>query len=373
MDKLDAHQKAHELRHAFLQNKRRVSRKKKGWTGNPRSTEIPGEHGEIVALPEHLDLSPNNTHIATALRHLKTLAFKSRKKTILDLRSLTSISPIAALYLVANTHLTRRSTPSDRRPTGTYPRSKEVESQLSQMGFFELLKVTERRVDDSHDNKFIRFLTGTIVEGEEIERLQDRLRSAGSRLGSTYNQQVYRAASEAMTNTVHHAYIDIGRKRRYPTEKNRWWLLGSVDEQANELTIIFCDLGWGIPSTLAHTTTGANVLQKLKGLELIPINHGKVISEAIKHRRTRTDKEHRGKGLNDLWSLIEKAGAGKLEIYSDAGWVQCEPGGKIQHARLKPSIEGTIISWTVPNTEEFLVSNQCKSEHEDDFHSEKLL
>ncbi|HHL0059631.1 TPA: ATP-binding protein, partial [Klebsiella pneumoniae] len=68
-------------------------------------------------------------------------------------------------------------------------------------------------------------------------------------------------------------------------------------------------------------------------------------------RETRTGEQNRGKGLNDIKSVIDSIGDGFMGIFSDKGrYIYKGKTGKINEVLFdyKTSVNGTIIEWNIP-------------------------
>jgi hypothetical protein len=159
-------------------------------------------------------------------------------------------------------------------------------------------------------------------------------------------KKLFRAVTEAMINVGQHAYPI---ENRYPTSiRGRWWLAGAVDQHADSLMVMFCDLGVSIPHTLpklyASETIGA-CLSLLPGLNP---NDGELIRAGMTLGRSQTRETNRGKGLNDLRSFVDQSGSGELHIHSRYGSYCYRALEKEQTENYDTAIGGTFIRWNVP-------------------------
>jgi len=149
--------------------------------------------------------------------------------------------------------------------------------------------------------------------------------------------------SEAMTNAVHHAYIDIRRDGlTYKQPRNDWWMFSQARD--GHLSVVFCDLGVGIPATLP-------VKQPLiyRALELLGLHTSDAacIQEAIKGSRSRTGRAGRGHGLGNIIDVVEQLPEGVAVVFSNRGCYILRSGEKLAF-NFKESILGTLISWRIP-------------------------
>ncbi len=154
------------------------------------------------------------------------------------------------------------------------------------------------------------------------------------------------AMQEAITNAVHHAYIQP-RGDGIRTEKD-WWLFSEYNEEG-VVYLSVCDLGVGIRRTLPIIGRWASyaveaILQRLGADTSLD---AKYIKAAIELGATRTGKDNRGKGLHEMLELVKSAGSGGLRIFSDRGiFTHSGSSGVEKILDHEMSIMGTLIQWT---------------------------
>ena len=170
-------------------------------------------------------------------------------------------------------------------------------------------------------------------------------------------RNLVRGVGEAISNAVDHAYPD--------TEVNgdRWWMFTATND--THLTVIVCDLGVGIPCTLPFTQE-PSVLNSIKvflGLGESPMKDGNLIQISTYIKQSRTKASHRGKGGQDMRTIIErlaedeKGMASGLNIFSNCGRLRITKSKKADAAAgkktmditsdHKTSILGTIVEWNI--------------------------
>ena len=154
---------------------------------------------------------------------------------------------------------------------------------------------------------------------------------------------LYKSLTEAMTNVNHHAY-----EKNQSIEK-RWWCFSQLKDKM--LTIIFCDLGLGIPFTVkdTHKEWYKNWSEKV-----IIKKDGKLLKSLIEKPRSSTGKEHRGKGIKEIMEITEFE-KGKISIFSNKGAIfadynkdKSKAKMELQHKDYKKSINGTMILISIP-------------------------
>lgn len=146
-----------------------------------------------------------------------------------------------------------------------------------------------------------------------------------------------------MTNTVHHAYAEIREDGlNHKPSKNNWWMFSQARD--GELTVVFCDLGIGIPRSLPKKHP--SIFHKM--LSLGKISDHQCIASSVELNATSTKMPGRGKGLGNIIEIASKNKAGGVIIYSNKGMYRLGPDATEPFSRdLKNSILGTIICWNV--------------------------
>lgn len=157
-----------------------------------------------------------------------------------------------------------------------------------------------------------------------------------------------------MNNAVEHAYISQrpDTLNINDTHRRHWHLFSWIRQQGeqNDITVVFCDLGVGIPVTLPDTDPEWGRVHEgfLKGFYIKEGEDGAAIRHAIMHGRTTTGAEHRGKGLPQLVENVEKIPGARLTILSNRGAYNYESGRSWVPRDFADSILGTLIAWTFP-------------------------
>lgn len=219
------------------------------------------------------------------------------------------------------------------------PRNHKVAQVLKQVGIFDLLGY-RRKFEITHgDVIHWRSASGREVVGEKFDEV---LGHYDGQITEALSQKLYLGFTEAMTNCHHHAYIDTRQDGLNITcEPKEWWMFSQ--EKDGWLTVVFCDLGIGIPGTLPIKKPALWQRIKTFGSHL----DAHAIQEAIGESRTRTGLHHRGKGLKQLVDVIAKVGEGQVNIFSNRGCFTLKSGSE-SIFQFKDNIYGTLINWQVP-------------------------
>jgi hypothetical protein len=299
-----------------------------------------------VSAPQVIDVFKPDTRVSAADFFAK-LRRQSRRAGIgiaIDLRDVTSIRPTGAVMLMAEIYRISAGQPASS--IAIYrPRDPVVNAVLCQIGAIEPgsnpIPETER-----DDVRHWRSATGVASEGEKGGTI---LEAYEGRLADKLTSDLYAGIVEAMTNTVHHAYVGTQGEELRRYIGRRWWALSQ--ERDGELTIAICDLGIGIPRSLPRSSTFPSavvrVLWKNLGLDR---SDASAIKVAVELGRTSTGMQGRGRGLSEIVVAADLSKEGRVLISSNKG-VFVSTGGKSYVHNHSHSIRGTLIHWTVRMTE----------------------
>lgn len=226
------------------------------------------------------------------------------------------------------------------------PFNKKASQVLQQIGFYKRIGKHIKESECKHDDVISwRVARGQGAVGEQYDKI---LGHYDGIITEALQSELYTGLTEAMTNAHHHAYISQrGDGIRSSPSYKPWWMFSQ--EKAGMLTVVFCDLGVGIPGSLPQSSDDGwkrwwGVMRRL-GLH----NKGdaNLIRGAIRHSRTRTQLHNRGKGLIQIVETISAVDDGQAILQSNRGWYRI-------HARKETiddyqlSIMGTIIFWQMP-------------------------
>lgn len=281
-------------------------------------------------------------------------AYNQNKAVKICFRNTTYISAAAAINLFAETDrsvskfknvkfsVVYPPKTSILNPTkDTHP---IVDLVLNRLGFYELLKIRRRPLREFRNVKCWKHASGSVVEGETTGKLLAEL--DGFAIDTS---KLYRSCVEALANAVEHAYSPSISSDADMSDK-RWWMFMAILD--DKLTLMICDLGHGIPKTLPKTQ-GKEQLDKLLAMFGGSVNNDcALIQAATLVKKTRTEKDYRGKGGKDLTSLVDSIPNSRLTIFSRTGVYTYKGkgkgtiGGKAYNNR--SSINGTIVEWSIP-------------------------
>lgn len=292
----------------------------------PKIIFISEEHGE------------NLSSFISALHKL----CKAHNNIIIDFTNTSKIYASGGLLMYAeirNCHNTYKC-----RIRCSPPKNNKVSQVFKQIGLYEFLKKRITVTTTAHDVVQWRFATGKNVDGSKYESI---LSQYDGKIATSLSSGLFVGITEAMTNCCHHAYIAARESWPTNTDQESWWMFSQ--EKDNILSVVFCDLGVGIPNTLpqSHPSWWDTITRLFHDSN---ITDGQIISQAVQLSKTRTQLSHRGKGLSQLSRFIEEHPGSKIIIFSNRGGYVASHGKNGIHFDSRNSINGTLIQWTIPLT-----------------------
>lgn len=221
----------------------------------------------------------------------------------------------------------------------TVPVNDRASQVLKQIGIYRLCSNHSTVMPIRDDVVHWQVVQGQLVDNSlcapTIEGFQDRI-------DATMIDELLGGLGEAMTNAIHHAYDSIRQDGLDYNGNSDWWMFSQAKD--GNLSVVFCDLGIGIPTTLPLKRPG--IWQKLI-LRIPTPTDGDCIREAIIEGRTRTGLHGRGYGLGNIVDVVENIPNGIVNVFSNRGRYDSRKS-TLYPNDYTDSILGTLISWNVP-------------------------
>lgn len=286
---------------------------------------------------------------------LKTLrkACMTRASVTISYSDTEKVNSCGTLLMLAEIDRITRSLGDRCRLTCGYPRDETVEKVFQQIGLFSILDKRHRLEVTEEDTTVAnwRYASDVSVNQQSADALMKIIQA---QLPAGYKKLVT-GVGEAMDNAVHHAYLRPRGDRLSgiaSADERRWWVFAEVLD--GWLHVAFCDLGLGIPVTLPEKW--AEQIEDI--VKLTMLSHGKrdrnMIRRSLELGRTRTEQDHRGKGMRrNILKAAEDLG-GRLSVYSNMGAVGIDFSSTpptYKDGAYTESILGTVIQWAIPVTE----------------------
>ena len=272
------------------------------------------------------------------MRFLKQLRNHVNKngRAVISFDKTNGLLPCGTLFFVAALDCLLKDHPG--RITSNYPKDPIVEQLFQHIGVLTLLGNTSKVAITADNVRYWHFIRGTTGDTSPFKAL---FSAYSSGLKERIRDGLYESLSEAITNTIQHAYERSNASTTSDPEK-RWWMF--AQQKDGRLTLVVCDLGIGIPVSLR---------QKIQDHFRYALGrkrrHTQFIEIAIQSKRSRTNWPHRGKGLPDMFEFVKNSGIGAFIIYSLDGSFIYDAALKNEVGRdFSIGIPGTLIQWEVP-------------------------
>jgi len=221
----------------------------------------------------------------------------------------------------------------------TAPANDRASQVLEQIGIFALCHHKSGCQPTREDVVHWRIARGHLVDNTicapVIEAFEEQI-------SAPLVDDILGGLAEAMANAVHHAYDDLRDDgMNFPDIKD-WWMFSQAKD--GYLSVVFCDLGVGIPATLPVKRPW--LIRQMESLGL-PVNDADCIKEAINEGRSQTGMAGRGHGLGNIIDVVENVPKGVAVVLSNRGRYDSR-SGRTTSGNYSDSIRGTLIYWRVP-------------------------
>jgi hypothetical protein len=257
-------------------------------------------------------------------------------EVLVDLSELKSISPDAALVLIAEA---TRSASFGCKLKGNRAIVPMVDQLLWDIGYYKYYGVHHGVAPRIADKVFLVHQTGSKTDGQVAKSLIEKFIPVAS-LKESEVKALYDALVECMANVLQHAYPKKEMNENHLP--NRWWLLGTVSPKSHEISFCFYDQGVSIPKTIRTRWQHA-----LPVVSLLSKSDNELLIEAATTGLSSTKEETRGKGLPSLTALIDEHKTGQMVIVTHKSKCIFETNAKPAAEHLDDELGGTLIIWTL--------------------------
>ena len=303
-----------------------------------------------ITVPSVIDFQKNYEETVKFIGSIKDCVFQEDRFAFLDFSECKEISAEACVVLAAEIDRCRRRMLNS--VSGSYPENFDVYSLLNGLGFFKMLKIQAIAPTFHDPAKFdvVKLRSGKEFKEDHPENLMRGIKELfftenKEKFVTPYGKKIYRALTEAAYNTAEHAYpLDFVNKER-KTCVPVWWRAGFKNKKDNMVFIVLYDQGAGIPNTL--NTNWRKQLEKLSSVwGGKPPDHEK-IKLAMDLGKSGTETEGRGRGSNDMQSIIRENLGGFLSIFSYNGKYVYSSRDKCETELLSHRLGGTLVTWKI--------------------------
>ncbi|MGE4431882.1 MAG: hypothetical protein AB7E05_14195 [Sphingobium sp.] len=272
-----------------------------------------------------------------------------RKNVLLDFSKTRKIDSSGMLVIVAEIDRAQRMGGHGQRffcklPDDACEETRIVRQVLDQIDLLDRVNHPPIHEEKSHFHSSVknwRYATGTRVNEEP----GDVLEKHEGRIAPALMQKMQIGLMEAITNSLHHAYMADRNDECGPFSERRWWMF--THEADGLLQVIVCDLGIGISRSLPivwkkHFLRRFSSLFSGEHPDVAAINIALLLGESS------TKENHRGKGMHQIWNAVHESHVGGVAISSGKGhvWYNAKEG-RLQQGAFGSEFMGTLISWQV--------------------------
>lgn len=293
-----------------------------------KSTSVDVRDTTKIECPEILDFALDGERSARFFSELDRALYGRAPRVIVDHRPLKSLSPSAALVLIAHLYRAHRRRP-DLGLFVQLPVATEAKDLLGMIGYYRYFKESIEWTSPTDSQRYyLEHRRGEQVIPEHAEALCSHLQLQG-RLSSA---KLYAALIEGMGNAIEWGYDKKESGYRW------WWLLGYRDAQTGEMAYSFYDQGVGIPVSIRVKLLDFLPFVRPSGSDLIE-------TAVVEGRYSRTKQRGRGTGLPTLLDFVEEGSDGELLIFSNESRCIFHHGKPVRKDDFSMGLRGTLISW----------------------------
>ena len=322
--------------------------------GNRRWPILKRRSVELVRLyaPQIIDLQSavsrrDTLHLCERIRRVY---LQDRKGVLIDFSRTRKIHSHGMLVLVAELDRAQRMSGGKlalrcKLPAGTDNDQKIVCEVLDQIGLLERCghpKIHGEGCVFHESVRHWRYATGTRVD----DKPGDVLEKHEGRIAPALMTQMQIGLTEALINSLHHAYRGLRSDGCGLYNERRWWMF--THEVDGVLQVLVCDLGIGIPRSLP-LKWDHSLLKKLSQIFSKSHPHVAAIKSALILGKSSTGEENRGKGLPQIWSATSSTKGGAVGILSGKAYVYIDSeDGNVNGGPYESEFLGTLVTWRVP-------------------------
>lgn len=302
----------------------------------------------IIELPKVLSLEYEyRTSFLEAIEQLQKYLPSKDFKCSIDHSKITRIDPDALLVLAAEI---KRSVSNEHKRYLKYnknyaPKDEQVIRMLNSIGYWEHFNI---KIDSEKDKKrrFLKISHDITADNTHVVELRDFFNEKLNFLPINTTEMFDNAISEAIANSVEHAYI---KKQKILTIHRAWWLSGSYNIDTEELFFGCYDQGIGVKEALGHHDN-RKIMQWVDKFNLKFKSDSTVLKTLIEEELPKYKDTDRGHGFKHFIKFIENYSHGSLSIYSKQGEYRVvkQNDSIITHKYdYDDFLNGTLIVWKI--------------------------
>lgn len=323
--------------------------------GRPSTSARYFPPGSKIPAPVCFDLILDyKAELSRFLRAISDSVLIHKKPVRLNFRQTTSFYVPATILLFAEIDRICSLAEIPKPVSIIDPLKRQPREVLKQIGLHRLTGDTCDIVPEREDVVYWKATKGATQSGDSYAALVEAVTERANRDHVKHLEVsgLWRSVSEAVANSVDHAYKHPRKDGFIGLPETKWWMFSQIKDGYFSLAV--CDLGCGYQRTINETLPErfvALVASKFAGANRDAL----AIDTAMEFGRSGTHETHRGKGSRDALSLLAKHGNGQLAVISNTGWMRYEYQNKKETMRengsLGSDMGGTIVWWRLPLSE----------------------
>lgn len=302
---------------------------------------VPPDEIRLEAPQQFALESDSHNEVVDFLAKLRAAISSQRKTVSVDFRQTKEV--IAGATLLFFSEMQRLKSMYPNAMLRCIPSKTDAVNQaFKHLKIFDMFGYTSAVVPSRPDVVNWRTASSSEIDGARVGTLIDTFSS----LKGDMAKQIFRGATEAMLNSMNHAYLE-DRKDGLPAPVDeKWWMF--CRQEKDQIIVAVCDLGIGIPRSLPLKYTQEVLEQAMRVLSGGKLQtDARMVQAAMELARTRTQRKGRGLGLHDLKRIVDEVPGGRLYIFSNKGLVSYRDGG-FRRKNFTRSIKGTVVVWMIP-------------------------
>lgn len=305
-----------------------------------------------IKAPTRFDITLGaGIEVVKFLRAVSHRVLVEIKPVFLDFKRTESFAVPATILLFAEIDRLVSSSNLPKPITIGDPLLRRPREVLKQIGIYQLTGDSSDVIPEREDVVYWKATKGVNQTGDKFGSLVEIIAEKANRDHARQLEVsgVWRSVSEAVANSVEHAYKQPRQDGFSGLVGTKWWMFSQIKDGV--FTLAVCDLGCGYRQTI-NETIPEQFIATAASLFTGANRDALAISTAMEYGRSGTHEGHRGKGSRDALSLLEKHGVGDLVVTSNTGWMRYsfEQGKEAErdNGSLGIDIGGTIVWWKLP-------------------------
>jgi hypothetical protein len=326
-------------------NRQRIKRKNRKWCPPNKRYVRPGA---VIRAPRKFDVNKNDgPELVKFLRAVETQVLNIQAPVILDMKQTESFLVAGTILFFAELDRIITLSKQSKPVTILSPIRRHPREVLKQIGAFELTGDQSDVVPARTDVVFWRATKGNKQSGDKLQLLESVTERANAEHTNRIEMSgMWRGITEAVANTVDHAYEKPRSEFQVGHPDTKWWMFTQI--RLGIFTAAVCDLGCGYRATI-NQSIPEEIVAKCRLMFTKSGPDTLAIQTAMEYGRSGTHQSHRGKGSRDALSVLSKHGDGLLAVLSNTGFVQYTYANgqeqKVESESIAIDIRGTVIWW----------------------------